>query len=444
MVAVKIIYCNKGEDMSVLFENAKIIAFENNSYKVLENAYLGVDGKYIDYIGTQRPQKEYSEKKNMYNKLLMPGLVNAHAHASMNLIKGVGNALPLMDWLHIMWEIEDRLIAEDCISGQNMAVLEMLSGGTTSFSNMYMFPLSTHKCVEDSGIKANICRVIMNGEDCTDYREFFKIKEAIELYEKYNGAFDDRLHVDWCVHAEYTIAETISQGWAQEVRSRGGRLHIHLSETQTEQKECIERHGKTPAAWFEELGYFDIPTYAAHCIWVTDEDLNILKRHGVSVVHTPTSNLKLGSGFARVPDMLKCGINVALGTDGSASNNNVNMFEEMHLTSVMHNGHKLDPTAMKPEDVIRMATLNGAVSQGRMDTGVLETGKKADIIAIDLDKPHMVPDLDTMALVVYSAQASDVCMTMVDGKVLYENGQYLTMDREKIFYQFKKAVERLY
>lgn len=430
--------------MSVLFENAKVITYENGCLKVLENAYLGVEGKYIDYIGTQKPQKEYSEKKDMYNKLLMPGLVNAHTHAAMNLIKGVGNALPLMDWLHIMWKIEDRLIAEDCISGQNMAILEMLAGGTTSFSNMYMFPLSTQKCVEDSGIKANICRVIMNGEDCSDYREFFKVKEAIELYEKFNGAFDDRLHADWCVHAEYTIADSISQGWAQEVSARGGRLHIHLSETQSEHNECIERRGLTPAAWFEKLGYFDIPTYAAHCIWVTDDDMKILKNHGVSVVHNPTSNLKLGSGFARVPVMLDCGINVALGTDGSASNNNLDMFEEMHLASVIHNGYNLNPAALKPEDVIKMATVNGAISQGRYDTGVLAVGKKADVIALDLDKPHLVPDMDTLALVVYSAQASDVCMTMVDGKVLYENGQYTTMDREKIFYQFKKSVERLY
>lgn len=168
-------------------------------------------------------------------------------------------------------------------------------------------------------------------------------------------------------------------------------MHIHLSETKKEHEECIAKYGKTPAQWFNDLGTFDSPTFAAHCVWVTEEDMALMLEKGVSPVHNPTSNMKLGSGFAPIPRMLELGLNVALGTDGAASNNNLNMMEEMHLAAVLHNGFTHDPTLMKPAQVLNMATRNGARLQGRNDTGVLEVGKKADIIAIDLNRPPSLP-----------------------------------------------------
>ncbi len=218
-----------------------------------------------------------------------------------------------------------------------------------------------------------------------------------------------------------------------------------MSETVKEHNECIQRHGLTPAAWFEKMGIFDMPTAAAHCVTVTDDDLEIIKRHGVSPVHNPTSNMKLGSGFAPIPKMLDMGINVALGTDGAASNNNLNMFEEMHLAAIIHNGYHRDAVIMNPEQVLKMATVNGAKLQGREDTGCLEVGKKADIIAIDFaNNPHMYPAFEPMTMLVYAAQASDVCMTMVDGRILYENGQFLTLDKDRVIKNAKAAVKRLY
>lgn len=428
--------------MSILFRNAKIIATEKGNFKVLDNAFLGVAGEYIDYIGTERPRKDYDAEKDMSGKLLMPGLVNCHAHTAMNLLSGLGNDLPLMDWLHMLWPIEDRMRDEDFTSGMEMAVLEMLAGGTTSFSDMYWRPMIIQKVVGESGIKADLTRVMMEGSG--DYFTYPKRVESLEFFREFDGAYNDRLHVDWCVHAEYTIAESFAQRWAEEIQTLGGRLHIHLSETKSEHEECIAKRGKTPARWFHDLGFFNVPTYAAHCVWVTDEDMDLMLEKGVTPVHNPTSNLKLGSGFAPVPKMLGKGLNVALGTDGSASNNNVNMFEEMHLASVIHNGYLNDPTVMKSETIIKMATVNGALAQGRTDTGSLEKGKKADIIALNLDAPHLVPDHDTLALVTYSVQASDVCMTMVDGRILYENGEYLSMDRDRIFHDFRKSVDYLF
>ncbi len=429
--------------MSILFKNAKIVAYENNDFKVLDNAYLGVEGEYIDYIGTARPKKEYSEERDMYDKLLMPGLINAHGHTAMNLLRGIGSDLPLQDWLSMIWPIEDRMRDEEFLSGMEMAVLEMIASGTTSFCDMYMRPMITAPVIEKSGIKADLTRVVMGGSDDMDYVSFPNRNEALAFYRDFNGAYNDRLHVDWSVHAEYTINERIAEKWAEEIQTLGGRLHIHLSETKREHYECIEKKGKTPARWFYDLGFFNIPCYAAHSVWVTDEDIALMKEKGVSVVHNPSSNLKLGSGFAPIPKMLSLGLNVGLGTDGSASNNNLNMFEEMHLSSIMHNGYLNDPTLMKPADVIKMATINGAALQGRSDTGCLSVGKKADIIAIDLDKPHLIPDYDTLALIVYSAQAGDVVMTMVDGKILYQGGEYYTLDRDKIFHNYKASCEYL-
>ena len=425
--------------MSILFKNAKIITTQGNHFKVLKNSYLGVDGKYIDYIGTEEPKKQYTETVDMYNKLLMPGLVNAHAHSAMNLLKGIGSDLPLQDWLNLIWPIEAKMRAEDFSVGMEMIVLEMLAGGTVSFSDMYMMPLLTHEVIGKSGIKANLTRVVMGGDKDTDYESFPKRIEALQFHKDFDGAYEDRLHADFSIHAEYTIDEGLALKWAEEIQKVGGRFHTHLSETKKEHMECIERKGITPAAWYNKAGFFNLPSYCAHCVWVTDDDIEIFKEKGVTPVHCPSSNMKLGSGFAPVPKMLDKGINVALGTDGSASNNNVDMFEEIHLASIIHNGYLCDPTLMKPAQVLKMATHNGALGQGRPDTGSLEIGKKADIIALNLDAPHLVPDNDTLALVTYSAQASDVCLTMVDGKILYKDGVFLTMDRDRIFHEFNKS-----
>ena len=271
-----------------------------------------------------------------------------------------------------------------------------------------------------------------------------EIPESLALFEKYHGAADGRIRIDFSVHAEYTCKSHIVKAYSELCREKGGRMHIHLSETAREQRECIERYGKTPAEWFESLGTFDSPTAAAHCVAVTERDRDILKAHGVSVIHNPTSNLKLGSGFAPIRAMMDKGINVTLGTDGTASNNNLNMFEEMHLAEIMHDGYHNDPTLISTSEVLDMATVNGAKLQGRDDTGVLAIGKKADIIALDMSKPHLYPDFDTPALLTCSAQAGDVCMTMVDGNILYENGEFKTLDEDKVRADMQRAVERLY
>ena len=430
--------------MSLLFKNVAILVRKESAYEALEHAYLGVEGKYIDYIGTEKPEKVYDEEKDFTGKLLLPGLINAHTHTPMVFLRGVADGLPLDQWLNErVFPIEAKLTAEQIRVASYYAILELLASGVTSFTDMYFFPEETAQAVKDSGIKANLNKYIL----CFDPNQTIEnsmIPASIEFYDKYHDSCDGRLKVDFSIHAEYTNQPHIVKAYSQECKKRNAIMHIHLSESRSEVEKCIEKYHQTPVQWFESLGTFDNPTCAAHVVWPMEGDLEILKKHEVSVMHNPSSNLMIGSGFAPIRKMLDLGINVGLGTDGTASNNNLNMLEEMHLAAIVHNGYHLDATNLLSSQVIDMATRNGAKLQGRPDTGSLETGNCADIIALDLNKIHLYPVFEYPSIITKSAQGSDVCMTMVDGRILYENGNYLTLDKEKIVQDFKKAVTDFY
>ena len=435
--------------MSILFKNCKLLLRQSADpseapvYEVMDG-YLGVEGKTIDYIGPDRPAKRYNEEKDMGGSLLMPGLANAHGHAAMTLVRGVGSDLNLQDWLFgKIVPIEDRMTAEDVVAGTEYAILEMLACGTTVYADMYSFPVECAEAAAKAGIKANIPRPLicfdpeMEADDCD------RIRETPAMFRAIDGMGDGRVLADFCMHSEYLTTEKTVRRYAEMCKEFGARMQVHLSETKKEHDECIARHGLTPMAYFEKLGVLDSPTYAAHCVWVTDEDLDIAARHGLIIAHNPTSNLKLGSGFAPIPEAMAKGIRIALGTDGCASNNNLNLWEEMHLTAILHKGHTGDPTMVTPAQVLDMATLNGCIAMGRKNSGVLAAGKDADIICVDLNALHMQPALDIPALLVYSAQGSDVKMTMVDGRILYENGEYYTLDKDRVIADFKKSCKRL-
>ena len=434
--------------MKTLLKNAGILAWENESFKYIPNGFLTVDGDTISGIYTEMPQGDFERALDMSGRLLMPGLINCHTHAAMTLLRGIGSDLPLQKWLEdAMWPVEDRLTPEQIKAGNELAMLEFIAGGVTSVTDMYMQPRTFVELNERVGMKLNLTRVVQAFNPDERFEDSTMGREAFAFFEEYNGLQNGRIKVDFSIHAEYTITEKVTRGFSEKLRAHIGTgtvMHLHLSETQKEHDECIARHGLTPAAWFNKLGIFDMPTAAAHCVAVTEDDLAILREKGVSPVHNPTSNLKLGSGFAPIPRMLELGLNVALGTDGAASNNNLNMFEEMHLAAIIHNGFMRNPEIMKPAEVLKMATINGARLQGRTDTGCIAVGKKADIIAIDLRRPHMYPNFDPLPLLVYSAQASDVCMTMVDGQLLYLNGEFLTIDKERALANAAQAVRELY
>ena len=430
--------------MRKLLKNCDILFGSPSEGQVIRNGYLGIDGTMIDYIGAGMPTGTYDEIRDMKGCLLIPGLINCHCHAPMVLLRGVGSDLPLQEWLFDkIMPIEAKLNEEDIVAGTELAVMEMLASGTTSFTDMYDFPAQTAQVVSSCGIKANLCMPLvcqdqeMRGQDCQ------RIADSFAFFKAFHGTADGRLLIDFGIHSEYLTTPRTVAYFSELCREAGGRVHLHLSETLREHTECKERYGKTPAEWFRDLGTLDSPVLAAHCVHCEDSDLDILAEKGTSFIHNPSSNMKLGSGFAPIVKALKKGVNVVLGTDGAASNNNLNMLEEMHLAAVIHNGYHRDATILPPEEVIRMVTTSGARAQGRQNTGELSIGKKADIVAISFDAPHMFPALEVLPMLTYAVQAGDVKMTMVDGNILYDNGAYLTLDAEQAMHRAGKAVRRL-
>ena len=352
------------------------------------------------------------EQKRPCTKLVMPGLVNCHCHAPMTLVRGLGGGLPLKRWLEeAIFPVEAKMTDEDVHAGAVWGAMEMVKGGTTCVADMY-----------DHDYRHAFCEVGMRARVCVVGLSFVpgRLEDCIGSTRDWNRRMRDEVkgdvYMDLCVHSEYLTDEKFCRALADANKELKRRLHVHVSETKLEHEECIARHGKTPIAYLADTGLLDHGGYAAHCVWCTDDDFRIMAERDVTLVHNPTSNMKLGSGFARVARAMELGVNVALGTDGTASNDNLDMFEEMHLASLIHKGIANDPTVLSPWDVIEMATKNGAKALGRDDIGEIAVGKKADFCIVNLDKPHLTPALDIPNLVVHSMHSGDVESTVVGGK----------------------------
>lgn len=412
----------------MLFEH---IDYLDENFEVKKDAFIGVkDGK-IAYIGTEKPEEDFGEVYNGKHGIMMSGFVNAHSHAPMTLLRGYGENLPLDRWLNEkIFPFEDKLTDNAIAASTTLACAEMIRFGTVSFSDMYFFSQTMAKSILDSGMKCNLSRGLTVFSD-QDYEQLEAYKDNVDLLKNYQNAGNGRLKIDLCIHGEYTTTPKVVEALAKHAKSENVNVHIHLSETKKEHEECKQRHGKTPAKYFADLGLFDQPTTAAHCVWVEDEDIELFKKYGVTVACNPVSNMKLASGFAPIPKMLEKGVNIALGTDGCASNNNLNIMQDLYLFALLYKGVTGNPTVVTPKQALMAATLNGFKSQGRMDSGKIAVGQKADIIVINTDVPNMYPATDIACNLVYAAQGNDIKLTMVDGKVLYKDGEYLTIDIEK-------------
>lgn len=416
--------------MDILFENAKVITMDDTA-PYLENAYVAVSDGKISYIGKDKPEGRATRTINASGKLLMPGLINGHTHVPMTLFRGLSDDCELEVWLkeHI-WPAEDKLTTESVLAGTELSVAEMLASGTTSFSDSYFFVDAIADVVESSGIKANLSRSIVGSGE--DFQNMPSVAEMKALIEKSHMADNGRIRVDAAIHAEYTTETACRVKVAEIAKEHGLILQIHTSESRSEHENCIAKYGKTPTELFLSESLFEgVKPLLAHCCYVTERDMDIIIEKGGSVASCPISNLKLASGIPPVPDMLKRGVNVCLGTDSVASNNNTDMFEEIKLVATLYKGVTLDPTALDAYSALRLATVNGAKAQGRDDCGMLKTGFDADIIMLDFDRPHLTPCHNAISNTVYAAHGSDVVLTMVRGKVLYENGEFKTLDVER-------------
>ncbi|MDR2421165.1 MAG: amidohydrolase [Oscillospiraceae bacterium] len=395
----------------------------------LRRGDIAVRGGVIEYAGERAPAGDWGETISHAERLVLPGFVNAHCHVPMTLLRGYGEGLPLDRWLaERVFPFEDRMTAEDVYWGSLVGIAEMLASGVTSFSDMYGFCGAICEAVKVSGIKANISRGLTSadGGALGESRGFY---ETEELFAEWDGACGGRIIAEASIHAEYTSHEGFVRELAAFAKARGAGIHIHLSETRKEHEECLARRGTTPTEYFEACGIFESRVTAAHCVHISDGDMNILARRGVCAAHCPTSNLKLGSGVAPVPRMLVSGVAVALGTDGASSNNNLNMAEEAHIASILHRGVNMDAALTPTAEILKMASLSGARAQGRSDTGAVKPGFKADLAVLKLDgRPHLGPLHDILGGAVFSAQAGDIEMTVADGEILYRNGEFLTFD----------------
>ena len=412
----------------MLFKNITIL---DDTFRIRENQYVQIMRDRIAYIGEEMPTVQEEEVLDGTNKLMIPGMVNTHTHVPMTLLRGYGENLPLDRWLNErIFPYEHCLDADSVYAASLLGIAEMLRFGVTSFTEMYDHCGEIARAVFESGICANISRGVLCFDD-SELSELQSFRESKELYDTWHNAGDGRIKADMCIHGEYTSTPKVVSAMAEYAHSLGCHMHIHLAETKKEFEECIERHGVTPTEYMEQMGVFKNPTTAAHCVYLTDEDIAILAQNRVTAAHCPLSNLKLGSGVARISDMQKQGVNIALGTDGCASNNNLNLLEEVKLTSVLHKGITGDAAICTPTEVMRFATENGAISQGRTDTGCLKVGNKADFAVLSCDGIYWYPSHDKLNDLVYAAQGTDVVMTVVNGKILYRNGEFYTIDIEK-------------
>lgn len=408
------------------------------------NRTVGIRDGRIAYVGTVAPQGDWGATVDGSDRLLMPGLVNAHTHVPMTLLRGYGEDMPLDRWLNDrIFPFEDKLTGDDVYWGSVLGIAEMLASGTTSFTDMYYFCDRIVDAVIETGIKANIGRGISCFDESKTLRDLPAYGEMLALFDSAQGADDGRVRVDVAPHSEYTTRPDLLADAAELAAAHGARVHVHLSETWKEHKECVGRHGKTPARVMADAGLFDLPATAAHCVWLTDGDIALLKEKGVAVAHCPQSNLKLASGVARIETLRRAGVRVALGTDSAASNNNLNLFEELRLAPLLAKGISLDPCALPAGEVLAMATRAGALSQGRDDCGDVAEGYRADLVMLQLDRSRMNPRHDLLANAVYAAGDAEVDMTMVDGRVLYRAGEYFTIDIERAVWHANRCVDAL-
>jgi 5-methylthioadenosine/S-adenosylhomocysteine deaminase len=402
------------------------------------------EGDRITYIGEQPPLplEQYDEKIDGSRKLYMPGLVNTHCHAAMSLLRGYGDDLALQVWLEEkMWPMEAKFSSEDVYWGTSLSILEMLKGGTTAFVDMYDHMDQVAQAVEQSGIRGCLTRGVIGL--CPPEIQDAKLAEAIRFAKDWNGKANGRITTMMAPHAPYTCPPDYIERFVQAAHDLDLPIHTHMSETRREVLANEQQYGARPVAHLQKLGVFSRPTLVAHAVHLTDEEIEVLREHDVHVSHNPGSNLKLASGVARVPDLLRAGIKVSLGTDSSASNNNLDMFEEMRLAALIHKGVSGDPVAVPATEALKMGTLTGAQSIWLENVGQLKQGWKADFIALDMDQPHFLPKTDYVSHIVYSASQQDVVDVCIDGRWVVRGRECLTLDEEKVKREFESCFARL-
>ena len=448
-ILLAFISCNtnkRGPDINSekkLIFNATIITM-NQNLDILENAYMLIRNNIISEIGVGEVPDVDGYKIDAKDKILIPGFINTHTHLPMTIFRGLSDDKALDDWLNnYIWPAEKKFLNEKTIAlGTQLGLIEMIRSGTVCFNDNYFFAETIARETEKSGMRAVISETILDFPT-NSYRnteEAFKIsKEFIAKWKTHNY-----IHPAICCHSIYTV----SRENLVKVKNLASEylvpINIHISETFSEVENCIKTNGKSPVEYLYDLEFFKEKILAAHCVWFDEEDMEIFLKNNVSVLHNPTSNLKLASGIAPVPDYLNKGINVALGTDGAASNNNLDMLEEARLAALLHKGNSMDPEVLDAQTALKMLTINGAKALGLENiTGSLEIGKRADLILIDKNSAENVPSYDYYSTIIYSTNSSSVNTVIVEGKILMIDRELITIDERDVIIRVKELREKI-
>ncbi|KIL34805.1 N-ethylammeline chlorohydrolase [Cohnella kolymensis] len=409
--------------------------------------WMAVEGSEISSMGEGVPPEEEivaaSEVMDGAGLLFMPGLINTHGHAAMSLLRGLGGDLALQDWLqNHMWPMEAKFSGDDVFWGTSLAAAEMIKSGTTTFVDMYDHMTRVAEVVDTAGLRASLTRGVIGL--CSVEAQNAKLAEAIAFAKDYHGAADGRIRVMLSPHAPYTCPPDYIVKFVEAAHDLDLPIHTHMSETAAEVQQNVRDYGCRPVEHLDRLGVFSRPALLAHAVHLTDEEIALLADRNAAVSHNPVSNLKLASGVARVPELMKAGVTVSLGTDSAASNNNLDLFQEISIAALLHKGVSGDPTVIPAAEALRMGTVYGARSIGLEGvTGRLKAGMKADFIALSLNKPHFVPHTDYVSHLVYAASGADVVHVWADGKQLMRNRELLTLDEERILSEAERCFRRL-
>lgn len=408
----------------ILFTNCNIL---DGRLRYNTKECVGVSDGKIDYVGHYRKGSEREYDCN--GGILLPAFSNAHAHSAMTLLRGIGEDLPLRRWLdERIFPAEAKLSAEDCYTGTMLACAEMLKYGTAACSDMYFFGEAAVKAYTEAGVKVNFAPAIT----CFDDSSFTELP----VYHEYEALIDiaktsELIKVDLGVHSVYAVTAKVIEGAAEYAADHGCGIHVHVSETAKENADCLNAHKLTPTAYLAKLGAFSVRAQAAHCVWLSDDDREILRRNKVTVVSCPESNLKLGSGICDYAALRKSGVMFAVATDGAASNNNLNMLKEARLAALLSKGTTGDASSFLAADALWSAYRGGYIAQGRFESGYLNVGMAADLAVFPAKDVNMLPNGDVNTSLLYSSDGiADI--TMVNGKILYDKGNYTTIDIEKI------------
>jgi 5-methylthioadenosine/S-adenosylhomocysteine deaminase len=402
------------------------------------------DGEII-YVGreVEAPTFEADRVINGEGKIAMPGLINCHTHAAMSLFRGIAEDKDLNTWLReIIWPLESKLRPEDVYYGSLLSCIEVIKSGTTCFSDMYFHEDAVAKAVAEVGLRCVLSPGII--EAGRKILGKMLLREAVKIAEKYHGSLGGRISVMLGPHAVYTCSPKLLEKIGREAARLNVGVHIHLAESESDSANIKEAYGKSEVELLDEIGLLRPNLLAAHCIHISDLDMALMAKRNVKAAYNPISNMKLASGTPRIKDLLDAGVTVGLGTDGPASNNSLDMFETMKIAALLQKAKYGDPRVLPARKVVEMATIDGAKALGLdRSVGSLEVGKKADIILIDIKKPHLTPLHNIYAALVYSTRGSDVSTVIIDGKIIMEDRSVNTVDEYEVMRKAKEISQDL-